>query len=93
MNETIDFKDYIFEGETWLNVRGLNGIVPEMDIKITRYLKNKFIIFLTFYTDYSHIRISNMQSNTVGLVLYYISHRNLLRSLSIAACPLCHPLL
>lgn len=51
MNETIDFKDYIFEGETWLNVRGLNGIVPEMDIKITRYLKNKFIIFLTFYTD------------------------------------------
>ncbi|MEE0014185.1 MAG: hypothetical protein UE699_00630 [Bacilli bacterium] len=51
MNETIDFKDYIFEGETWLNVRGLNDIVPEMDIKITRYLKNKFIIFLTFYTD------------------------------------------
>lgn len=51
MNETIDFKDYIFEGETWLNVRGLNGIVPEMDIKITRYLKNKLIIFLTFYTD------------------------------------------
>lgn len=32
MNETIDFKDYIFEGETWLNVRGLNGIDPEMNI-------------------------------------------------------------
>ena len=51
MNETIDFKDYIFEEETWFNVRGLNGIDPEMDIKITRYLKNKFIIFLIFYTD------------------------------------------
>lgn len=54
MNETIDFKDYVFEGETWFNVNGLNGVEPEMDIKITRYLKNKFIIFLTFYTDYSY---------------------------------------
>ena len=25
-----------------------------MDIKITRYLKNSAIIFLTFYTDYSY---------------------------------------
>ena len=54
MNETIDFKDYIFGGETWLNVKGLNGVEPEMDIKITRYLKNRFIMFLTFYTDYSY---------------------------------------
>ena len=54
INETIDFKDYIFGGETWLNVKGLNGVEPEMDIKITRYLKNRFIIFLTFYTDYSY---------------------------------------
>ena len=54
MNETIDFKDYIFGGETWLNVKGLNGVEPQMDIKITRYLKNRFIIFLTFYTDYSY---------------------------------------
>lgn len=30
MNETIDFKDYIFGGETWLNVKGLNGVEPEM---------------------------------------------------------------
>jgi len=36
MNETIDFKDYIFGGETWLNVRGLNGVDPEMDIRIIR---------------------------------------------------------
>ena len=54
MNETIDFKDYIFDGETWLNVKDLNGVEPVMDIKITRYLKNKFIIFLTFFTDYSY---------------------------------------
>ena len=54
MNETIDFKNYIFGSETWLNVRDLNGVEPEINIKITRYLKNKFIIFLTFYTDYSY---------------------------------------
>lgn len=54
MNETIDFKDYILDGETWFNVKNLNGIEPLMDIKITRYLKNKFIIFLTFFTDYSY---------------------------------------
>lgn len=54
MNETIDFKDYILDGETWFNVKDLNGIEPLMDIKITRYLKNKFIIFLTFFTDYSY---------------------------------------
>ena len=54
MNETIDFKDYIFDSETWLNVKDLNWVEPEMNIKITRYLKNKFIIFLTFYTDYSY---------------------------------------
>ena len=51
-NETIDFKDYIFGGETWLNIKDLNIVEPEMDIKITRYLNNRFIIFLTFYTDY-----------------------------------------
>lgn len=54
MNEIIDFKDYIFDGETWFNVKDLNGIEPLMDIKITRYLKNKFIIFLIFFTDYSY---------------------------------------
>ena len=54
MNETIDFKDYISGGETWLNIKDLNGVEPEMNIKIIRYLKNKFIIFLTFYTDYSY---------------------------------------
>ena len=53
-SEMVDFNKYIFGGETWLNVKGLNGVEPQIDIKITRYLKNKFIIFLTFYTDYSY---------------------------------------
>lgn len=54
MNEMMDLKDYIFDGETRLNVMGLNDVDPHMDIKIIRYLKNRFIIFLTFYTDYSY---------------------------------------
>lgn len=49
MNETKDFNNYIFGGETWLNINGLNGFEPTMDIKITRYLRSKFIIYLTFY--------------------------------------------
>lgn len=54
MNETIEFNKYIFGGETWLNIKGMNSIEPQIDVKITRYLKNRFIIFLTFYTEYSY---------------------------------------
>ena len=51
MSETIDFNDYIFHGETWLNIRGLNGMEADMDIKITRYLENKFVVYLRFTSD------------------------------------------
>ena len=49
-SETIDFSKYIIQGETWLNIKDFNGIEPEVDIKITRYLKNKFAIYIKFYT-------------------------------------------
>ena len=52
MSETIDFNDYILEGETFLTPKGLKYYEPKIDAKIIRYLKIKFIIFLTFYTDY-----------------------------------------
>ena len=54
MNETIDFKDYIFSDNCLLNIKKYNGVGPELNIKITRYLDNRFIIFLTFYTEYSY---------------------------------------
>ena len=54
MSETISFNEYIFKSETWLNIKNSNGVQPEIDVKITRYLKNKFVIFLTFYTEYSY---------------------------------------
>jgi len=60
-SKTIDFNKYVFQGETWLNIKNFNGIQPETDIKITRYLKNKFSIYIKFYTtlnddnDYSGI--------------------------------------
>ena len=49
-NETIDFSNYIFDGETFFNI---NNIIfePEINIKITRYLNNNFIIYITLYTD------------------------------------------
>ena len=65
MNKTINFKDYIFEGGTSLDIAELNGYEePEINIKITRYLKNRFIIFLTFYTDY----YSNDENNYSGMI-------------------------
>ena len=50
--ESIDFKDYICHGETGLNIKELGNIEPEINIKAIRYLKNKFIIYIVFYTDY-----------------------------------------
>lgn len=54
LSETIDFNEYVFQGETYLNVKEFNGIEPEVDIKITRYLKNKFAIYIKFYTTLSY---------------------------------------
>ena len=53
-NEMVDFNRYLLGGETWLNVKEFNGVEPLIDIKISRYLKTKFLIFLTFYTEYSY---------------------------------------
>lgn len=65
MNKTINFKDYIFEGGTELTITDLNEYEePEINIKITRYLKNRFIVFLTFYTDY----YSNDENNYSGMI-------------------------
>ena len=52
MNQTIDFSKYILSG-TYLVIQGIASFDINIDIKITRYLKNKFIIFLTFFTDYT----------------------------------------
>lgn len=49
MNKQIDFNSYIFNEETLLYVND-KCVEPTMDIKVTRYLKNKFIVFLSFYT-------------------------------------------
>ena len=59
INETIDFQNYILESV--FNIKGLNYIELEINIKITRYLKNKFIIFLTFYTNHN-------ENDYVGLI-------------------------
>lgn len=50
--ETIIFNDYVVE--TWLNVNDLNGVEPIVDVKITRYIDNKFIMFVVFYTEFNY---------------------------------------
>ena len=52
MNKTIDVNNYIL-GVTYLEIHGVADFDIKTNIKITRYLKNKFIIFLTFFTDYA----------------------------------------
>lgn len=37
-----------------ISKKSLNDMEPQIDIRITKYLKSKFIIFLTFFTDYNH---------------------------------------
>ena len=49
LNETTNFTKYISVGDTLLN----NMIDPEINATITRYLENKFIVFLTFYSTYN----------------------------------------
>lgn len=60
MSEIVDFKEYIYEGDIWLNVKDENSYDIPMDdinIQITRYLKNRYIILIHFFTceDYSGI--------------------------------------
>ena len=52
INQSIDFKDYIFDGEIWFNVKEEISYDIELyniDIKINRYLKNRFLILIKFY--------------------------------------------
>ncbi len=58
MSEKIDFKEYICEGDIWLNVKEENSYdisKSDINVQITRYLKNRFIILIHFFTyeDYS----------------------------------------
>lgn len=66
MNEQIDFNSYIFFEETLLNVGG-NWMEPDMDIKVTRYLRNKFIVFITFFTNYTEDNYSGVIEFTFNL--------------------------
>ena len=52
INQTIDFSKYI-SGGTYLEVHDIGEFDIKTNFKITRYLKNRFVIFLTFFTDYA----------------------------------------
>lgn len=78
MNQTIDFSNYILGG-TYLEVHGIADFDIKTNIKITRYLENKFVIFLTFFTDYvfdDNIDYSGMIEITFDLDDYLESENN-----------------
>ena len=51
MNDTIDFKEYVLQGETsfYENKNGYSE--PEINIKVTRYTENDFIFYIILYTE------------------------------------------
>lgn len=49
-NESTDFKKYLMSGETFFYINKKAELDPELDIKILRYLKNRFIINIKFIT-------------------------------------------
>ncbi len=50
MNEYIDFKEYLFGGETFFNIKNEPSYMdPDMDIKIYRYLENSYEIIIHCY--------------------------------------------
>ena len=51
MDKTEDFNNYIHDGETFLSINGSTQLGIITDSKITRYLKNRFAIFMTFVTN------------------------------------------
>ena len=63
-NKSIDFKKYLMSGETFVHVNNKNiDIDPELDIKILRYLKNKFIINIKFIADEKYAGIVEFSFN------------------------------
>lgn len=66
MSEKVDFKEYICAGDIWLHVKDGNSYDIEMsdiNIQITRYLKNRFIILIHFFTDEDYSGIIELSFN------------------------------
>lgn len=52
MGESIDFKDYLFMGETFFNIKDKSSYMdPSMDIRIYRYLESSYEITIHFDTN------------------------------------------
>ena len=49
--KTIDFKKYIFSGETMFTYNDITDIDPKYDITINRYMNNKYVILANVFAD------------------------------------------
>lgn len=57
-SEVINYNNYkcmndkFYTGETFFNFNDENGVEPEeLNIKITRYIKNKYLVYITFVVE------------------------------------------
>ncbi|MBQ9072425.1 MAG: hypothetical protein IJY25_04640 [Bacilli bacterium] len=50
-SKSIDFSSYLFNSETYFMVNGITNLDPKIEIRTNRYLKNKFVVLIYFYTD------------------------------------------
>ena len=48
LNQNINISNYIFGGETFLNIKGYNGITPTIDIFAIRHIDENILITIKF---------------------------------------------
>ncbi len=51
-SKPIDFKKYVFDNEVYLTINGIAYLDPVYYITVCRYLNNKFIVDIDFYSQF-----------------------------------------
>lgn len=65
-SKNINFNSYLFNSETYFTVNGITELNPKIEITINRYLKNKFIILIHFYSE-----VLNNDNNTYSGIIEF----------------------
>ena len=63
-SKPIDFKKYVFDSEVYLTINGIAYLDPVYYITVCKYLNNKFIVDIDFYSEF----ISNKSDIYSGMI-------------------------
>ena len=63
--KTIDFKKYLFKGETMFTYNGITDLEPKYDITINRYMNNKYVILANIFSDINTNTDSDIYSSVI----------------------------